>query len=160
MNKATLLQFIRNDLQIQRTLALSAAADAHQIATHKENIAENKYDTLGLEAAYLAHGQSQRVLQIDRAIAAYNLLTPTDFNENTPIAFGALIQLTDKQTNTTNIFLGPSSGGATINYEGLSITLITPEAPLGKALHGCYVGERISLNIAGRENNYTITDLI
>jgi len=160
MNKATLLQFIRNDLQIQRTQALSAAADAHQIATHKENIAENKYDTLGLEAAYLAHGQSQRVLQIDRAIAAYNLLTPTDFNENTPIALGALVQLTDKQTNTTNIFLGPSSGGATISYEGLSITLITPEAPLGKALHGCYIGEKISLIIAGRENKYKISNLI
>ena len=29
--------------------------------THEENIAENKYDTLGLEAAYLAQGQAQRV---------------------------------------------------------------------------------------------------
>jgi len=33
---------------------------AHETATHEENIAENKYVTLGLEAAYLATGQARR----------------------------------------------------------------------------------------------------
>lgn len=34
-----------------------AVSAAHEAATHEENIAEHKYDTLGLEAAYLATGR-------------------------------------------------------------------------------------------------------
>ena len=37
-----------------------AVRAAHETATHEESIAENKYDTLGLEAAYLATGQARR----------------------------------------------------------------------------------------------------
>ena len=43
--------------------AKAAAKRAHDTATSEENVAENKYDTLALEAAYLAQGQSQRVVQ-------------------------------------------------------------------------------------------------
>jgi hypothetical protein len=40
--------------------AEQAVRTAHETATHEENIAENKYDTLGLEAASLATGQARR----------------------------------------------------------------------------------------------------
>ena len=40
-----------------------AAKQAHDAAINEESVAENKYDTFGLEASYLAHGQSQRVLE-------------------------------------------------------------------------------------------------
>ena len=40
--------------------AEEAVRAAHETATHEENVAENKYDTLGLEAAYLATGQARR----------------------------------------------------------------------------------------------------
>ena len=39
--------------------AEQAAQTAHETATHEENIAENKYDTLGLEAAYLANADGK-----------------------------------------------------------------------------------------------------
>ena len=40
--------------------AEEAARAAHEAATQEEKIAENKYDTLGLEAAALATGQARR----------------------------------------------------------------------------------------------------
>ena len=65
-----------NSLQQQQVLdrlaedllqAEQAAQAAHETATHEENIAENKYDTLGLEAAYLATGQVRRAEAVRQA---------------------------------------------------------------------------------------------
>ena len=63
MNKKLLQKHILTALETNHQTAISATQQAHDTATHEENIAENKYDTLGLEAAYLAHGQAQRQAQ-------------------------------------------------------------------------------------------------
>ncbi|GAM58368.1 transcription elongation factor [Vibrio ishigakensis] len=55
-------------LTTQRQNALAAADSAHDDATHEQSVAETQYDTVGLEAAYLAHGQSQRVADCDMMI--------------------------------------------------------------------------------------------
>ena len=65
MNKTALLNQIISTLESARDKASAAAAEAKETATDKENIAENKHDTLGLEAAYLAHGQSNRVMELE-----------------------------------------------------------------------------------------------
>ena len=59
--------------QLQQDLAVAAAASqqAHDSATHTENVPENQYDTLALEAAYLAHGQSQRIEALQHSISIY-----------------------------------------------------------------------------------------
>lgn len=159
MNKSVLLEYIKNTLLSVRNLALNAAIDAHNIATHEENVAENKYDTLGLEAAYLAHGQSQRVAECESAIVAYNQLTSTAFTPETPISLGALITLVDQDGVKTHVFLGPASGGVTFTFNKKDITLITSLAPLGRALLGCYAGDDIEVNIAGKINQFEIADI-
>ena len=67
--KLLILQIIA-DLNAAIQTALAAADDARATATNKENVAENRYDTLGLEAAYLAHGQSERVMQLNATLEA------------------------------------------------------------------------------------------
>ena len=47
-----------------------AVRAAHETAIHQENVAENKYDTLGLEAAYLATGQALRAEAIRLSLTA------------------------------------------------------------------------------------------
>ena len=59
-NKAQLHDLILNALQGLVDNAQAAVDRAYEAATHEENIAENKYDTLGLEASYLTQGQSRR----------------------------------------------------------------------------------------------------
>jgi hypothetical protein len=58
MNKAILCAVIVDQLEVAVNSASAAADQARDTATDKQNVAENKYDTLGLEAAYLAHGRS------------------------------------------------------------------------------------------------------
>ena len=60
MDKFLLQQQVLERLAEDLLQAEQAVRAAHETATHEENIAENKYDTLGLEAAYLATGQARR----------------------------------------------------------------------------------------------------
>ena len=60
MDKFVLRQQVLERLAEDLLQAEQAVRAAHEAATHEENIAENKYDTLGLEAAYLATGQARR----------------------------------------------------------------------------------------------------
>lgn len=71
MDKKKLLRLITEKLAADTEVAVRSAQTAHETATHEENVAENKYDTLGLEAAYLAAGQSRRVEEIRQALGLY-----------------------------------------------------------------------------------------
>ena len=59
LNKAQLLHQVIAHLETALSQAQQAAQTAYEAATDEENIAENKYDTLGLEASYLATGQAR-----------------------------------------------------------------------------------------------------
>ena len=50
MNKKIVHQLILDKLRVDLDIAERAAQIAYEPPTHAENIAENKYDTLGLEA--------------------------------------------------------------------------------------------------------------
>ena len=69
MNKHAVHQLVLEKLSVDLDIAQRAAQTAYETATHEENIAENKYDTLGLEASYLAAGQAKRVEEIKQALA-------------------------------------------------------------------------------------------
>ena len=81
MDKQSIAQQVIEHLTGDLSAAEQAARVAHETATHEENIAENKYDTLGLEAAYLAAGQARRVEEIGltlRAVSYTHLTLPTN----------------------------------------------------------------------------------
>jgi hypothetical protein len=80
-NKTLLLEQIVAVLEAAYESAVEAANQARDTATNGENVAENKYDTLGLEAAYLAHGQSQRAVDLKIEIAAFKNLAPAHGNK-------------------------------------------------------------------------------
>src|SRR3954471_7730726 len=70
-----------------------AARASHAEATDPQSKAEHKYDTRGLEAAYLAGGQARKVAEIEEAIDQFQKLKLTDFGPATPIDLGALIEV-------------------------------------------------------------------
>ena len=157
MDKELLHQTILAELNTLRQDAINAAMQAYNTATHEENIADNKYDTLGLEASYLAQGQAKRVAHCEANITAFAELKTTRFTQQTAISLGALIFLMDDRDSEQILFLAPVSGGVKINVSGQSITLITPSAPLGKKLMGCYVDDEIDIELAGNKHHYNIT---
>jgi len=159
MDKTLLLKQIIDELEAVYQGAIDAAMLAYNTATHGENVAENKYDTLGLEAAYLAQGQAQRVDECKADLTAFRKLIATNFPPDKAIAIGALITIKDRQGAEQSLFLGPAAGGLKLIFQQKNIMLITSVAPLGKALMGHIVDDEIEMNVGGHKQHYEITTI-
>ena len=116
----------------------------HADASDEQNKPEDKYDTRGLETAYLASSQARLATETEQALATYQSLALEKFSNTTPIALTALVELDSKGARTL-YFLGPKNGGLEIQLKDKEILLITPESPLGQQLLGKKVGDRIQL---------------
>jgi transcription elongation GreA/GreB family factor len=128
--------------------AEQAARAAHETATHEENIAENKYDTLGLEAAYLATGQARRAEAIRQAMLRWRHFNPSPYDASKGIQLGALVCLVDADGTQQHVFLGPDGGSMKLVVGARVVQVITIEAPLGRALLGKCEGDEVSIPVA------------
>jgi len=149
MDKHALQQRVCARLEADLALLLTAAESARQAATHEESKAENKYDTRGLEASYLAAGQSRRAAEIHSALAAWRALAPRAYDEAQGIQLGALVWLVSAEGREQCLLLGPDGAGLKLQAEGVAITLITPHAPLGRQLLGLGPGDDLQVGTQG-----------
>lgn len=160
MNKSDVLQLIIGKLEADLRIAQGAALTAYETATHEENIAENKYDTLGLEASYLAAGQARRVEEIGQSLAQYRRWPLKPFDESRGIQTGDLITLESAQGAAQSFFLGPDAAGLKIHAHGTLVTVITTRAPLGQNLLGKFEGDVVEVVVNGLRQSYEITDTL
>lgn len=144
MNKQQIFEQFKTELENNLKLAVQAAQNTYQDATHEDSKAENKYDTRGLEASYLAGAQAKRVTELREALTVISILKLRNFNEDTPIAITALVELQSPEKNMW-IFLVPKGGGQNINFEMQQIQSVTPESPLGASLIGKNLDDEIAL---------------
>lgn len=126
-----------------------AALATHAEATDEENKAEDKYDTRGLEASYLAIGQSKAAEEAAQAVAQFSALSLRDFSADEPISLGAIVGL-DSGRSTSHYFIGPRAGGTEIEHEGRTLMVITPQSPLGRQLIGRTQGDQLQLDLGGK----------
>jgi len=157
MNKALLIKQLTAQLEAVYTAAVTAAQRAYDTATAEENKAENKYDTLGLEASYLAHGQSKRVAECEADVITFKKLKMIEFFADDIISLGALVCLEDEMGAEKCIFISPVSGGLKTKFDGKEITMITPSAPIGKALCSRVLGDDVEINVGVDKKTYQIT---
>jgi len=160
MNKQLLLDKILTTLESIRQQAISAAMEAYKTATADENVAENKYDTLGLEASYLAQGQARRVAECEEDIVAYKLLAKGEVSDASSISLGALIHIVNEQGDEQKLFLGPKAGGLTVSYYENNmeqeIKIITPSSPIGAVLLKREKGDEFELVVGANSHCYEI----
>ncbi|WP_019614822.1 hypothetical protein [Psychromonas ossibalaenae] len=156
MNKKLLCKQLVILLEEAYQGAVNAASRAYDTATNDENIAENKYDTLALEASYLAQGQSLRAEQCAADISAFKKLSRSAGAVNSCACLGSLVVLLDMQDNEKYIFLGPAAGGLKVTFAEKEIVVVTPGSPLGTALINREAGEEVSVLIAEKVSCYEI----
>ncbi len=148
MDKSLLQQQVLERLADDLRQVELAARAAHETATHEENVAENKYDTLGLEAAYLATGQARRADAIRQAMAHWRQLRPRAYDASKGIELGALVCLVDSADRQQQLFLGPDGGSMTLVSGAQPVQVISSEAPLGRAMLGKCEGDEVSIHVA------------
>ena len=158
MKKDRLIKAIIAALAQSVGLLEKAARASHAEATHESSRAESKYDTRGLEAAYLAGGQARQAREILDAIKLYEELSIQNFARGEPIDLTALVELENDGTRSI-FFIGPKSGGLEVKLSGKEIMVITPQSPLGQNLMGKKAGNRWTAKVGGSVVKYHIASV-
>ncbi len=155
MNKTFLVHEIIACLGEKLTLLEKAAQASHAEATHESSRAESKYDTRGLEAAYLAGGQARQAKEIIDSIKLYQSLAIRNFGPGDTIDLSAVVELKTDGAKAF-YFIGPKNGGLEINFNGDEITVLTPHSPLGQNLVGKKSGESWTIKSGAATTRYQI----
>ncbi|MEZ4814332.1 MAG: transcription elongation factor GreAB [Bdellovibrionota bacterium] len=153
--KKQLLSKMLENFEAEMNVMAKAAAEAREAATHEESIAEDKYDTRGLEASYLAGAQAKRAAELQLIIHSLQSLELNTFDKDSPISMTALAEVSSNLKSSL-YFIAPKGGGMNLNIDNKCIQVITPDSRLGKELMGKHAGDTFELKIAERLNDYEI----
>lgn len=162
MNKSTIIEQIIAQLTAELHVAETAANQAHLAATDDQSIAETQYDTLAIEAGYLAQGQSQRASEIKADINQLKAILVTEGKSGKKVSIASLVQLEKEQKQNNFLFISPAAGGYKCQVfnshkQECHITLVTPRSPMGSALLGKELDDEVSLTIGNNIINDFIT---
>lgn len=160
MQKNILLGQLCDQLQQEIDATMSAVNEAHALASHEQSKPENQYDTLALEAAYLAHGQSARIAELQRQVMLLNHFELLSYTEDSRVTVGALVCIDDLKGGQQWLWILPVAGGIALKLDGKEIRSITPEAPLADKLIGCYLGDEIILQLGHTKKQFEIIELL
>jgi hypothetical protein len=155
VNKKKLVEKILDKLADEMELYYKAAKASHEEATHEQNKAENKYDTRGLEAAYLAGGQAKQAAETELTIKEFRKLVLKPFGAKDPIDLSAVVEL-QSPAETNFYFIASRGGGIEVQVGKKQIFVITPKSPLGQQLMGKTAGEKLSIKLGPATEKYLI----
>ncbi|MDZ8120191.1 hypothetical protein P9H32_16285 [Pontiella sp. NLcol2] len=125
---AAVIQSLEKELERQaRANAQSNAASAFS-AAH----AEKQRDTTGFEAAHLARGYAGQALELQHRMDELKAMPVEDFTGQ-EIDVGAMVEVDFDGESDTYLLLN-CGGGTEVKVDGCTVTVITPESPLGSRL--------------------------
>ena len=143
--KQEILELILSELKGTLDVLVESALIAKEASTNEESKAENKYDTRGLEAGYLASGQAKRVQKLKEQIFLLEKMEPKSFSSDERISLSAIINISIDDEREALLFLLPV-GGVEVDYQGQTYKSITLESPLGQNLIDQEVGYDFTLS--------------
>jgi transcription elongation GreA/GreB family factor len=155
VNKAIVIKKVLAQLAAELESYGKAARAAHAEATHEQSKAENKYDTRGLEAAYLARGQSKQMAEAAQAMEQFGEMMVRKFGSKDPIDLSALVEL-EGNSERSFYLIGPKAGGTEVVHEKKTIMVLTPQSPLGEKLVGRKQGEEVQMQFGAVMETYRI----
>lgn len=142
IDKREVLAALRERVARDLEDAVASQRHAQQSATHEEARPESDKDTRATETSYLARGLAMRVAELTEASRLLEAmeLPPKDG----PIRVGSLVSVSDADTGAeARYFIAPAGAGVALELDGASIAVITPRAPLCRAMLGKQPGDEI-----------------
>lgn len=166
-NKTEVIALLIQQLENELAVIITSAENAHLAAVDEQSVAETQYDTLAIEAAYLAHGHSERLASLKAIIARYKKLTAMPAKPHNNVKVNSLItvvyeQLTQQKQQKETLqyfYLGCGAAGNKIVWQGITIKVISNSSPLGKALLGKEVDDEFSFSANGNHQTGYINQI-
>jgi hypothetical protein len=155
MNKAALFAQLKQALEAEAAKAGRLARETAEAANHPEAKPDSDKDTRKIELSYLAAGQAARARELEAGVALVSGLAALPFGEGRPISAGALVTLA-VDGEIQRVLMSPAGGGLTLADPAGKVRVVTPQAPLGRALLGRFSGDDFELVVAGRTNEISI----
>jgi len=158
IDKQKILSLIISKLEEDIDIAAQAVAVARDTATHKDCLGSSKYETMGLEASYLAQGQGTRLIELERALSYFKQVQLTPHQNS--VVLSTLVTLDDEAGKRQYLWLAVDAGGLKIPYsEAITITVITAKSPLGRALIGRHKGDTFELKLGKSLQCYEVSSI-
>lgn len=144
LDKADLFAELRRRVADDLAAATAAQKATQQGVVHEESRPENDKDTRALESSYLARGQAERVANLEHDLVQLNNFEPRPWQAGVPIALGALLSLDDGERLRWYL-IAPAGAGISLERGSMTIRVITPHSPVGRALIGKQVGDDLEI---------------
>ncbi len=159
MKKQKILDLLLEDLKKNLESLVHTALVAKDAATGEESKAENKYDTRGLEASYLAGAQAKRVEELRETIYKLQKIQLRNFDKTEAVGITAVVKVNIDGSIEKNFFILPSAGGQKVFVDGTTYHVITPESPVGSLFLGKKTRSFFQVKIQQKEFEYEIVDI-
>jgi transcription elongation GreA/GreB family factor len=153
--KRALLDQLKTALEAEAATAGRLARETAEAANHPEAKPDSDKDTRKIELSYLAAGQAARARELETGLALLATLPEQHFGEGAPITAGALVTLL-VDGETQRVLVCPAGGGVKLRDASGVVSVVTPQAPLGRAILGRASGESLELVVAGRTSEVEI----
>lgn len=142
MNKQEIVASLLDRLREEFETRSRASKATRQGGNDSESKAEGKYDTLAIEENYLADGLARQAHAAAEAVAEIEKMPLRQFAEGDAIDPGALVEIEFPGAREWFFLASAGGGGTEVVYGGTTVTVVTPESPLGSQLVGARVGDR------------------
>ncbi len=151
LSKIRLFEALIAHLETRLDSTKAASRDAAAYATDEESRADSKWDTQGLEASYLAAGQASLARELAEALETLRTHRLPLTAAQDAVGVGAYVScVVDGERD--RYYLVPVAGGVDLSVDGLPVTTISLQTPVGQALRGKRAGAAFQLpnGLAGR----------
>ena len=159
MDKQILLDALLAELKANLESLVHAAFVAKEAATSEESKAENKYDTRGLEASYLAGAQAKRAEELKESIYKLQKLNLRTYSASDAVGVTAVVKVLIDDTTEKVFFLLPSAGGQKIVHQNVTYHVLTLESPVGLVLIGKKLRESFQVKMNQKMFEYELVEL-
>ena len=156
IDKQALIAALHARLAARHEALVASQRSAQAGATHGESKQEHAKDMRAVEQQYLARGLAERAETLRDAVAVLAALDARDFDEDEPVHAGALVGLVDEDDRELVYLLAPAGGGETVDAGGTTVTVVTPQSPLGASLLGAHVGDELGIEIGAKRRAVTV----
>ena len=132
--KQAIVRAVIGKLEAELGRQSQANAQSNATTAYSASNADKQRDTTGFEAAFLAHGYAKHCMDLSHQLDELRTMPVEDFTGQ-EIDIGALVEV-EMAGDIDSYLLLHCGGGTEVEVDGLTVTVITPDAPLGKALMG------------------------
>ncbi len=159
VKKEKILKLVLQYLDEKYEVLKRSAMDAKDAATNEESKAENKYDTRGLEASYLAGAQAKRTEELKESIFLLKKIKPELLVPKENISLYSLVHVQIEDEIEKFFFVLPVQGGVSVNDGKNDVHTITLSSPLGKLLYNKQEGDDFEMKVGSEFKYYEILNI-